>query len=166
MYPELSFKEYNTSKFIKSTLKKWGVKFENIGETGVLVLVEGYNPSTKITAFRADFDALPILEKYEIDYCSKNQGVMHACGHDAHTASLLGVIKILISLKKDIEGTIKFIFQPAEEVFPGGAKAMIDKGVLENPNVDKVFAQHVYPDLEVGKVGFASGTYMASADEL
>ena len=166
MYPELSFKEYNTSKFIKSILKKWGVKFDEIGDTGLIVLVKGFNPSAKTIAFRADFDALPILEKNQIDYCSKNPGVMHACGHDAHTASLLGVIKILISLKKDIEGTIKFIFQPAEEVFPGGAKAMIDKGVLENPKVEKVFAQHVYPDLEVGKVGFASGTYMASADEL
>ena len=166
MYPELSFKEYNTSKFIKSTLKKWGVKFDEIGDTGLIVLVKGYNPPAKIIAFRADFDALPIIEENEIEYCSKNQGVMHACGHDAHTASLLGVIKVLINLKQEFEGTIKFIFQPAEEVFPGGAKTMIDLGVLEKPKVEKVFAQHVYPELEVGKVGFASGTYMASADEL
>ena len=166
MYPELSFKEYNTSKFIKSTLKKWGVKFDEIGDTGLIVLFKGYNPPAKIIAFRADFDALPITEENEIEYCSKNQGVMHACGHDAHTASLLGVIKILINLKQEFEGTIKFIFQPAEEVFPGGAKTMIDLGVLEKPKVEKVFAQHVYPELEVGKVGFACGTYMASADEL
>ncbi|MEC9303431.1 MAG: M20 family metallopeptidase [Bacteroidota bacterium] len=166
MYPELSFNEHNTSKFIKSTLKKWGVKYESVGETGVVVLIEGYNSTSKTIAFRADFDALPILEENEFDYCSKNQGVMHACGHDAHTASLLGVIKVLIDLKKDFEGTIKFIFQPAEEVFPGGAKTMIEKGVLVNPNVDKIFAQHVFPELEVGKVGFATGTYMASADEI
>jgi amidohydrolase len=166
MYPELSFKEYNTSKFIKSTLKNWGVKFDSIGDTGVIVLIKGYNTSLKTIAFRADFDALPILEENDIEYCSKNQGVMHACGHDVHTASLLGVIKVLSSLKQDLEGNIKFIFQPAEEVFPGGAKAMIDQGVLESPKVEKIFAQHVYPDLEVGKVGFSCGTYMASADEL
>ena len=166
MYPELSFNEHNTSKFIKSILKKWGVKYESIGDTAVVVLIEGRKPSSKTIAFRADFDALPILEENEFDYCSKNQGVMHACGHDAHTASLLGVIKVLIAFKKDLKGTIKFIFQPAEEVFPGGAKTMIEKGVLVNPNVDKIFAQHVFPELEVGKVGFAKGTYMASADEI
>ena len=113
-----------------------------------------------------DFDALPINEKNRVEYCSKNEGVMHACGHDAHTACLLGALKILHSSRDLWNGTIKFIFQPAEERLPGGAKQMIAEGVLENPNVTNVIAQHVLPDLEVGKVGFKSGIYMASTDEL
>jgi len=115
---------------------------------------------------RADFDALPITEENDVDYCSVNKGVMHACGHDAHTASLLGVVKILNNLKQEWEGSVKFIFQPAEEMLPGGAQQMIKEGVLENPKVEKMIGQHVFPDLEVGKVGFRPGKYMASTDEL
>ena len=124
------------------------------------------DPSKKILALRADFDALPITEENDIEYCSVNKGVMHACGHDAHTASMLGAIKILNALKQEWEGSIKFIFQPAEEMLPGGAQQMIKEGVLENPKVEKMIGQHVFPNLEVGKVGFRPGKYMASTDEL
>jgi amidohydrolase len=165
--PELSFKEHKTSAYIKSVLTSWGVSFtEDIADTGIVVLLEGNNPSSKTLALRADFDALPITEENEVDYCSVNKGVMHACGHDAHTASLLGVVKILNNLKQEWEGSVKFIFQPAEEMLPGGAQQMIKEGVLENPKVEKMIGQHVFPDLEVGKVGFRPGKYMASTDEL
>ena len=165
--PELSFKEHKTSAFIKSVLSDWKIPFtEDIADTGIVVLLTGNNPNSKIIALRADFDALPIIEENLVDYCSINIGVMHACGHDAHTASLLGAINILNTLEKEWEGSIKFIFQPAEEMLPGGAQQMIKEGVLENPNVEKMLGQHVFPDLEVGKVGFRSGKYMASTDEL
>ena len=165
--PELSFNEHKTSAYIKSILTGWGISFtEDIADTGIVVLLEGNNPSLKTLALRADFDALPITEENEIDYCSVNKGVMHACGHDVHTASLLGVVKILNSLKQEWEGSVKFIFQPAEEMLPGGAQQMIKEGVLENPKVEKMIGQHVFPDLEVGKVGFRPGKYMASTDEL
>jgi len=165
--PELSFNEHKTSAYIKSILTGWGISFtEDIADTGIVVLLEGINPSSKTLALRADFDALPITEENEIDYCSVNKGVMHACGHDAHTASLLGVVKILNNLKQEWEGSVKFIFQPAEEMLPGGAQQMIKEGVLENPKVEKMLGQHVFPDLEVGKVGFRPGKYMASTDEL
>ncbi|MDC0249325.1 M20 family metallopeptidase [Flavobacteriales bacterium] len=165
--PELSFKEHETSAYIKSVLTSWEVPFtDNIADTGIVVLLKGKNPALRIVALRADFDALPIVEENDIDYCSVNKGVMHACGHDAHTASLLGVIKILNSLKQEWEGSIKFIFQPAEEMLPGGAQQMIKEGVLEDPKVNIILGQHVFPDLEVGKVGFCLGKYMASTDEL
>ena len=165
--PELSFQEFETSKYIKSILADWGIPFqEHIANTGIVVVLKGKNPEKSCTALRADFDALPIQEENEVEYCSKNNGVMHACGHDAHTASLLGALKILHTLKSDLEGSIKFIFQPAEERLPGGAKQMISEGVLENPKVDNMLGQHVFPDLEVGKVGFKAGMYMASTDEL
>jgi amidohydrolase len=166
-HPELSFHEYKTSAYIKSILTTWGIPFtEDIADTGIVVLLQGNNPELKTIALRADFDALPIIEENDIDYCSVNKGVMHACGHDVHTASLLGVVKILDALKKEWEGSVKFIFQPAEEMLPGGAQQMIKEGVLENPKVNKILGQHVFPDLEVGKVGFRPGKYMASTDEL
>ena len=165
--PELSFEEFETSTYIKSVLKSWKIPFtEGIADTGVVVLLKGNNPSSKTLALRADFDALPIIELNDVEYCSQNKGVMHACGHDAHTASLLGVVKILDILRNEWEGSVKFIFQPAEEQYPGGAQQMIKEGVLENPKVQKIFGQHVFPDLEVGQVGFCAGKYMASADEL
>ena len=164
--PELSFNEYETSAYIKSVLNNWGIPFiENIADNGIVVVLKGINPLLKTIALRADFDALPINEKNDVEYRSQNQGVMHACGHDAHTASLLGVIKILFTLRKKWKGSVKFIFQPAEEQYPGGAKQMIKEGVLENPAVQKMLGQHVFPDLEVGKVGFCKGRYMASGDE-
>ena len=166
-HPELSFYETETSKYIKDVLNQWEIPFfEGIANNGIVVNLEGKDPLTSIIALRADFDALPIEEKNDVSYRSINKGVMHACGHDAHTASLLGAIRILNNLKDYWKGTIKFIFQPAEEMLPGGAKQMIEEGVLENPKVQRIIAQHVFPDLEVGKVGFCRGKYMASTDEL
>ncbi len=166
-YPELSFEEHKTSAYIKSILTKWSIHFaDGIADTGIVVILKGNNPEVNTVALRADFDALPIQEENNIEYSSQNNGVMHACGHDAHTSSLLGALKILNELKADWEGSIKFIFQPAEEMLPGGAQQMIKEGVLEDPKVNAIIAQHVFPDLEKGKVGFRSGKYMASTDEL
>jgi amidohydrolase len=166
-HPELSFHEHKTSAFIKSILTKWNISFtDGIADTGIVVVLKGNNSDIKTLALRADFDALPIQEENDVSYCSQNDEVMHACGHDAHTASLLGTLKILNELKTDWEGTLKFIFQPAEEMLPGGAQQMIKEGVLENPKVDTIIGQHVFPDLEVGKVGFRPAKYMASTDEL
>ena len=165
--PELSFEEYETSKYIQSKLTEWGIEFETgYVKTGIVAYVKGNNPSSKIIALRADMDALPILEENDVNYASQNKGVMHACGHDVHSASLLGTIKILNELKDSFEGTVKCIFQPGEEKLPGGASLMIAEGVLENPRPEKILGQHVYPDLEAGKVGYRKGMYMASCDEI
>ncbi len=166
-HPELSFNEYNTAEFICQKLTEYKVEFQKeIVKTGVVALIKGKNPEKKVIALRGDIDALPIQEENEVDYCSKNAGVMHACGHDVHTASLLGVIKILSELTDKFEGTIKCIFQPGEEKLPGGASLMIKEGVLKNPSPTAIFGQHVYPQLTAGKVGFRKGMYMASTDEL
>lgn len=166
-HPELSLNEFQTAKYISDLLNSWGINHrKGIAGTGIEVVLEGRNPSKKTIALRADMDALPITEKNNVPYKSQNEGVMHACGHDVHTASLLGALQILHTLKADWEGTVKFIFQPAEEKLPGGASLMIKEGVLENPKPSGIFGQHVFPSLEAGKVGFRSGQYMASSDEL
>ncbi|MGZ4056334.1 MAG: M20 metallopeptidase family protein [Bacteroidia bacterium] len=166
-HPELSFEEFNTSDFIASKLKEYGIPFrQGIVKTGIVALIEGKNASKKVVALRADMDALPITEANVCEYKSKNEGVMHACGHDVHSASLLGAAKILNELKDEFEGTIKLIFQPGEEKLPGGASLMIKEGVLENPKPQSIFGQHVFPSMEVGKVGFRKGMYMASTDEI
>lgn len=164
--PELSFKEFETSLFIKDKLKKWGIEYTDCANTGVVGLIKGNQPSDKIIALRADMDALPIHEANDKPYKSKNHGVMHACGHDVHTSSLLGTAYILNQMKDDFGGTIKLIFQPAEELLPGGASIMIKEGVLENPKPQHIVGQHVMPLIDAGKVGFRSGIYMASTDEL
>lgn len=165
--PELSFEEFNTSKFVCKKLDEFGIEYEKgIVKTGIIGLIKGVNPNSKITALRADLDALPIFEENNVPYKSLNEGVMHACGHDVHTSSLLGAAKILNDVKDQFEGTVKLIFQPGEEKLPGGASLMIDEGVLENPSPESVIGQHVFPQLEAGKVGFRSGMYMASCDEL
>ena len=165
-HPELSFKEYNTSDFIKKQLNEIGLSWTAMADTGIVALICGEIPSTRVVALRADMDALAIIEANDVDYASRNKGVMHACGHDVHTSSLLGAARILQSLKSGFGGTIKLIFQPAEEVLPGGASLMIKEGVLENPKPDVVIGQHVMPSLEVGKIGVRNGKYMASMDEL
>lgn len=164
--PELSFKEYQTSAFVKGILTDWGIPFTEMADTGVVGLIKGELPSDKIIALRADMDALPITEANDKPYTSKNPGVMHACGHDVHTSSLLGSAYILNQLKAEFGGTIKLIFQPAEEILPGGASIMIKEGVLENPKPQHIIGQHVMPLIDAGKVGFRSGIYMASTDEL
>lgn len=166
-HPELSFEEINTSKYISETLTKLGIKHQTgIVKTGITGVIEGRNPLKKIIALRADIDALPIIESNATSYKSTNPGVMHACGHDVHSASLLGCLKILHQLKDDFEGSVKFLFQPGEEVLPGGASLMIKDGALENPKPVSIFGQHVFPSMECGKVGFRKGMYMASTDEL
>ncbi|MEP0712979.1 M20 family metallopeptidase [Algoriphagus sp.] len=165
--PELSYQEYNTAKFVKEKLQEIGITtIESKANTGWAALIEGKNPSKRVIALRADMDALPIIEANEVPYKSQIPGVMHACGHDAHTASLLGAAKILHELKDEFEGTVKLIFQPGEEVAPGGASLMIADQVLENPRPNGIIGQHVMPFIEVGKVGFRPGIYMASADEI
>jgi len=165
-HPELSFHEINTQKFVEEKLNAFGIPHHRLANTGVVALLEARNPTKKTIALRADMDALPILETNNVEYKSMNNGVMHACGHDVHTSSLLGVAKILSELKSEFEGSIKFIFQPGEEKLPGGASMMIKEGVLENPKPNAVLGQHVMPQIEAGKVGFRKGLYMASTDEL
>lgn len=165
--PELSFQEYNTAKFVAEKLKSFGLNpIVGIAETGVSVLIEGRNPQKKVLALRADMDALPIQEKNSTSYKSTVDGVMHACGHDVHTASLLGTAKILHQLREEFEGTVKFIFQPGEEKIPGGASLMIRDGILKDPSPSHILGQHVLPHLPCGMVGFKEGMYMASADEI
>ena len=166
-HPEISFEEINTSAYVCSVLDKYKIPYiKGIVKTGIVALIEGKNPTKQTILLRADLDALPIEEKNDVIYKSQNVGVMHACGHDAHTASVLGTAIILNQLKSEFEGTIKIMFQPGEEVLPGGASLMIKEGVLCNPIVNKAFGQHVFPSMEVGKVGFRKGMYMASTDEL
>jgi amidohydrolase len=165
-HPELSFQEHKTVAFVAAKLDELGIAYQPMAKTGLLAIIKGDKASDQVVALRADMDALPIQEANEVAYKSTNVGVMHACGHDAHTASLLGTAAILQKLKAEFGGTIKLIFQPAEELLPGGANQMIKEGVLENPQPHAVLGQHVMPFIETGKVGFRSGKYMASTDEL
>ncbi len=166
-HPELSFEEYNTVNFVAAELDKLNIPYiKGIAGTGLVALIEGRSPEKKCIALRADMDALPITEANEVPYKSQNIGVMHACGHDVHTTCLLGAARILQQQKDNFEGTIKLIFQPGEEMSPGGASLMIEAGVLENPKPVAIFGLHVYPQLPAGTVGFRSGQYMASADEI
>ncbi len=165
--PELSYQEFNTAKFVADKLKSFGLKpQEGVANTGVVVLIEGRNPSKKIVALRADMDALPIQELNQASYKSKVPGVMHACGHDVHTSSLLGTAQILNEIRTEFEGSVKLIFQPGEEKHPGGASIMIAEGVLQNPEPVSIIGQHVMPLIPVGKIGFREGKYMASSDEI
>ncbi len=164
--PELSYQEFNTAKYVAQQLRSFGIEPEEIATTGLVAEIEGKNPASKVVALRADMDALPILETNDVPYKSKNTGVMHACGHDVHTSSLLGTAKILNSLKGEFDGTVRLLFQPGEEKNPGGASYMIRDGALENPRPSSIIGQHVFPLLPVGKIGFREGMYMASADEV
>lgn len=166
-FPELSYEEVATGRYIASKLEEYGIEHRHgIAENGVLGLIRGKNPDKRVVALRGDIDALPIREANEVPYRSKHDGVMHACGHDVHTSSLLGSARILQELRDEFEGTVKLLFQPAEEKAPGGASIMIREGALENPRPGSIFGQHVHPPLEVGKIGMRPGKYMASTDEL
>jgi amidohydrolase len=165
--PELSYQEFNTVKYVDEKLRSFGIsKVESLATTGLVAEVRGKNPEKKTIALRADMDALPIVEANNVPYKSKNEGVMHACGHDVHTSSLLGTAKILNEVKDQFEGTVRFLFQPGEEKNPGGASYMIRDGALENPRPSGIIGQHVFPLLPAGKIGFREGMYMASADEI
>ncbi|MBL7812523.1 MAG: amidohydrolase [Bacteroidetes bacterium] len=167
MNPELSFQEHNTAAFVENYLQNLGLQTQRLAETGVVALIRGKNPESKVVALRADMDALPITEVEDgRPYRSKNDGVMHACGHDVHTTSLLGAATLLNARRDQFNGTVKLVFQPGEEKLPGGASLMIRDGVLENPKVDVMIGQHVMPQIAVGKTGFRKGLYMASTDEI
>lgn len=165
-YPELSYQEFETSKYIQGKLTEYNIPFQVMAETGVIGLIQGKNPGSRIIALRADMDALPILEANEVSYASKNKGVMHGCGHDVHTTCLLGAAKILQETKELWEGTVKLIFQPGEERNPGGASLLIKEGVLQNPQPEGIIGLHVHPGLPAGQLSFRSGRVMASADEI
>lgn len=166
-HPELSYEEYETARFVCNKLDAWGIAYQNeVAGTGIVALIKGKNPDKKTIALRGDMDALPIQEENDVSYASTKPGLMHACGHDVHTASLLGAARILQETRHLWSGSIKLLFQPGEEKVPGGASLMIKDGALENPKVAQITGQHVMPLIDVGKVGFRSGMYMASADEL
>lgn len=164
--PELSYQEYNTQAYVAEKLTALGIPFTKAGGTGLVAHIEGQEPNSRVIALRADMDALPIEEVNEVPYRSKVPGVMHACGHDAHTACLLGAAHILLETRQLWHGTVKLIFQPGEERNPGGATYMIRDGVLANPQPQGIIALHVHPSLAVGKLSFRTGTVMASADEI
>jgi amidohydrolase len=165
--PELSFEEFKTAQYVAQELRAIGLTpQEGFAGTGVVAIIEGRNPESRIVGLRADMDALPIHEANDVPYKSKFPGIMHACGHDVHTSSLLGTARILNQLKDEFDGTVKLVFQPAEEKAPGGASLMIKDGVLENPRPASMVGQHVAPNIPVGKIGFREGMYMASTDEL
>ena len=165
-HPELSFCEYETSAYIKARLDEMVISWKAMADTGVVAVIQGEKPSDQVVALRADMDALPITEANNIEYASQNKGVMHACGHDTHTSSLLGTAKILQSIKDKFGGSVKLIFQPGEEKLPGGASLMIKEGVLENPKPGAVIGQHVMPGIDCGKIGIRKGKHMASMDEI
>ncbi len=167
--PELSYKEHETMKYVSDQLSAIGIEHEaGVGETGIVGIIRGdhHDTNASCVALRADLDALPILEANDVPYKSKVDGVMHACGHDVHTSVLLGAAEILNELRNELPQPVKLIFQPGEEQNPGGATYMIRDGALENPKVDRIFALHVFPDMETGHVGFKEGLYMASCDEV
>ncbi|MCS6969229.1 MAG: M20 family metallopeptidase [Cytophagales bacterium] len=165
-HPELSFEEFETAAYIAQQLEKIGITPQPMATTGIVAQIRGMNPEKKTIALRADIDALPICQANQVPYKSTRKGLMHACGHDAHTACLLGAARILYQLRQGWEGTIKLIFQPGEERIPGGATMMIQEGVLQDPAPLYIIGQHVMPQLPVGKVGFRAGMYMASVDDL
>ena len=167
--PELSYEEHETMAFISEQLTILGIEHvTKIGDTGIIAIIRGDQHSEKESCIglRADIDALPIHEENNVPYKSKKDGIMHACGHDVHTSILLGAAEILHGLKNELPQPVKLIFQPGEEKNPGGATLMIRDGALTSPTVDRMFALHVFPDMNVGKVGFKEGIYMASCDEV
>ena len=167
--PELSFEETNTMNFVSQQLTKLGIEHTTgVGGTGVVATIMGnhHTDQDDFVGLRSDLDALPIQEENDLPYASKVPGVMHACGHDVHSSILLGAAEIIQDIRNEIPSPVKLIFQPGEEKNPGGASLMIKDGVLNNPEVSRMYAIHVYPELEAGKVGFREGLYMASCDEI
>ncbi len=165
-HPELSFEEFETSAFIRRKLDEWDIPYHHgFVKTGIVADIRGSQAGRRI-AIRADMDALPIREMNEVPYRSQHDGRMHACGHDVHSASLLGCIRILSQMKEVLPGHIQFVFQPGEERIPGGARLMLEENCFAEEEPELMIAQHVYPDMITGRVGFREGQYMASADEV
>lgn len=165
--PELSAREVATRRFIEAKLQEWGIAYKGgYSQNGVVGVIEGRNPESRCIALRAEMDALPIEEETGLAFASRNKGVMHACGHDVHMACLLGAAKILKCLEGEFEGRVKLIFQPSEEDYQGGAPDMIEQGVLQDPVPQAIYALHILPELECGKIGWRVGKYMASTDEI
>jgi len=165
-YPELSFQEYKTSEIIREYLDRWGISYTYPHvETGIVAHIAGDTPGKRI-ALRTDMDALPITEQSGLAFSSRNIGVMHACGHDMHMASMLGTIRVLNLLRHEIQGEVLILFQPGEELLPGGAKLMLEEGVFKGREPHMIIAQHVLPEMEAGHVGFKAGMYMAANDEV
>jgi amidohydrolase len=165
-HPELSYQEFGTATFVQQKLDEYGIAWTNMANTGVVGIIEGTDPGSRVVALRADMDALPIQEENDVPYRSTRDGIMHACGHDVHTSCLLGAARILAETRNQWSGTVKLIFQPGEERNPGGASIMIREGVLEAPRPELILALHVNPQLETGKLSFRTGKVMASADEI
>ncbi len=164
-HPELSFKEYKTAEYLANLLDDWHLDPKTTAETGLLADLVGDEPGP-IIVLRADIDALPVKEMSGLSFASVNEGIMHACGHDMHTASLLGSLRILQAMRGEIKGTVRFLFQPGEELLPGGAQKVLESGILNSPLPDAMIAQHVFPELPAGFFGFRPGQYMASTDEI
>ncbi len=165
-HPELSFEEVRTAAYLKEVFRQLGIPFREIAQTGLLLSIDGKAGKGATFALRADIDALPIQERSSVPYQSTVPGVMHACGHDVHTSSLIGTAAILWQLRDHWKGTVRLLFQPGEEQAPGGASILIREGALKDPVPAGIVGQHVHPPLETGKVGMRGGIYMASADEL
>lgn len=165
--PELGYEEVETAALVTSLLRQWGLEVvEGVAGTGVVAVLRGEQTGPCV-ALRADMDALPVAENTGLPFASKNTGRMHACGHDGHTAMLLGAARVLSTMRQSLKGTVKFLFQHAEECAPhGGAKGMIEAGVMENPKVDYVFALHLWPEVPFGKIGAKSGPLMSASDRL
>ncbi len=164
-HPELSQEEFGTMAFVAERLREMGLEPRiGIGRTGVMAMLEG--DSGYCVALRADYDALPITECTGLDFASENPGVMHACGHDMHTCSLLGAAKILTQMRDQLEGDIMFIFEPSEEKYPGGARMMMEDGLFADVMPNEIYSFHCLPEMDFGRVGMKKGKYMASTDEL
>lgn len=169
MYPELSYQEYETMEYVSQCLTKLGIEHEKgVGKTGIVAIIRGDHHSSEdaCIGLRADLDALPIIEDTDLPFQSKNNGVMHACGHDVHASILLGAAEIIFEQRNNLKSPVKLIFQPGEEKNPGGATLMIADGVLHNPSITEMYALHVFPEMKTGNVGFREGVYMASSDEI
>ena len=167
MNPELSFEEHETAGYICSRLDEYGIPYrKGITGTGIIAEIKGSLEGDTVIALRAEMDALPVIERNKVPYASRTEGRMHACGHDAHMAMLLVTARMLKSIQDKFGGTVLLVFQPGEELSPGGARIMIESGALKDPEPDIVIAHHVLPELETGKVGYKAGMYMASSDEI
>ncbi len=167
-HPELSQEEYGTMAFVAERLTEMGLEPRTgIGKTGVMAMLRGaHEPDSYCVALRADYDALPIVEATGLDFASENPGVMHACGHDMHTCSLLGAVKILVQLRQQMHGSLMFIFEPSEEKYPGGARMMMEDGLFDEVLPNEIYSFHCLPEMDCGRVGMKKGRYMASTDEL